>query len=180
MVEVKSTFDSKNITSPLVKLQMRKTRWFWIIFSLAIVFVGALYILFPAEGAESSGRSFGIFLAAVGILFYPIVFILTKGMQKLVNKSMKMMSAETLVCFRFEEEKVYEEDIKGEVMRSTSEVSYELFYKAYETKSHFFMYISMMQTWIIPKKDIVTGTPEEIAHILSGKLGKKFKVLNIK
>jgi len=175
MIEVKSKFD-KNLTKPLLRLQMRKLWWLYLIFILLFVFIGVLSFVSPETDSD---KSFGIFMIVFGVLFFPLVYLLSKVFQKILNNSTKSMSAETFMYFRFNENKIYQESNRGEEYKATYECSYTLLYKAYETKSHFFMYISRMQTFIIPKKDIVTGTPEELRQILYNKLGYKFKVLKI-
>ena len=176
MVEVRSRFD-ESITKPLTQLQMRRLRWFILIFPLIFCFIGIMAVVAPNDPGD---EGFGIFMIVFSVLFIPLVWWLSKGLQKVVNKSMKIMNVETMCYFRFDENKIYQHIVRGEEFKDTSESSYSMLYKAFETRSHFFLYISNMQTHVIPKKDIILGTAQELASILFGKLGKKFKVLKIK
>jgi hypothetical protein len=177
MIEVKSKLDA-SITSPLIRLQLRKFWWAFIVLPLFFIFTGVLYVAYPES--ESFDIGLGIFLIAFGVLFLPLVYLSGKALQKKLNKSMKLMSVETTNYFRFDGDKIYQETNLGEDHKSTAEFNYNLLHKAYETKSHFFMYISMQQAHVLPKKDITAGTPEELAEIFRNRLGKKFKVLKLK
>lgn len=174
MIEVKSKFDA-NLTKPLLRLQLRNLWVLFILFPLFFVLIGVVFIVGPEPDIV-----FGATIIAFGTLFLPLVYLLSIFFQRIINKSMKIMNTETTNYFRFDENKIYQEMIRGDEYKATSESSYKMLHKAYETKSHFFMYISNMQTHVIPKKDIVSGTPQELANIFSAALGKKFKVLKIK
>jgi hypothetical protein len=175
MIEAKGIFNSE-LTKPLNKLQYRRLWWFFILFPLLFILLGVLDI---TRGSEDEFWG-GVFYLVFGVLFLPIVFLLSHVLQKWINKSMKILSSETAYYFRIDENKIYQEMCSGENFRSTSESSYAMLYKAYETGSHFFLFISKLQTHVVPKKDIISGTPEELANILSATLGKKFKFLKIK
>jgi hypothetical protein len=177
MIEVKSKFDA-SITTALLRLELRKLKWLLIVSPLLLICLGILVIVTAEPDAEILGS--GIYLMAIGVLLALFLIFLPKLLQKTAWKSMKLLNTETTNYFRFDETKIYQEMNKGEEYKSTGECSYSLLYKAYETKSHFFLYISRMQTHAVPKKDIITGTAEELAQILSDRLGKSFKVINVK
>lgn len=53
--------------------------------------------------------------------------------------------------------------------------AYSYCYKIKETATHYFIYISYAQAFVVPKADIVEGSIEELNSILSSNLGEKFK-----
>lgn len=176
MIEVQSRFDS-NLTNPLLKLQIRRMWWLFLLFSSLFILFGITNVIDPEMESDTV---LGIMMIALGVLFLPLIFLLSKWLQKIMNKSLKVMNSETINYFRFDESRIFQEMIRGNEYKATSESSYTMLYKAYETQSHFFMYISNRQVHIIPKKDFITGTPQELTNIFSARLGKKFKFINIK
>lgn len=176
MVEVRSRLD-KGLTTPLLRLTLRRILWLFLSFSLLFIALGVITIVGRVDEDSLSG---GIALIAFGVLFLPLFFLLVFGLQRLANKTMPLMGAETLNTFWFDQYKIYQEQLRGTEYRATVESSYTLLYKAYETRSHFFLYISNAQVHIVPKKDIVSGSPEELAGYFTLHLQKKFKKYNIK
>ena len=170
MVEVKSKFDA-DLTKAAIRFQVRKL---WLLFVLLSIFFTAcgFLIVFSPE-AESIGL--GIFLIVIGVLFFPLCYLLTILMQKNINKSMKIMGSETINNYTFYENIIYQHMERGDIFKETSQYGYVMLYRVFETKTHFFMYISNRQTHVIPKKDITIGTPQELSQFFSINLGKKFK-----
>jgi hypothetical protein len=122
----------------------------------------------------------GVFYIVIAVLLLLIIFLLIRVLQKSMNGLNNLVNSEATSYLRIDENRIYREANSDEDFRSMSECSFAMLYKAYETKTHFFLFISNMQPHVVPKKDIIKGTPEELASVLSAKLGKKFKDLNIR
>ena len=171
MVEVKSKFDA-DLTKALLRFQIRKLWLLLILSSFFLIALGFLSVFTSEDGNIGSG----VFFIILGILFFPLVYFLVILVQKAINKSMKIMGPETINDFTFYENVIYQYMERGDDLKETSQYRYVMLYRVYETKTHFFMYISNMQTHVIPKKDITVGTPQELSQFFSINLGKNFKV----
>jgi hypothetical protein len=176
MIEFKTNFGPEILKS-LQKFQMRKMKWLFIAFSIFFIAMGLLSIFDAVEPDIGSG----IFLICFGTFYMPVIGLITFPIAKRQNKTMKILDQETTNYFRFDEFKVYQEMVKYEDYKATIESSYPILHRVCETKTHFFMYISNMQAHVIPKKDIISGTVEELSEIFARSLGKKkFKQYGIK
>lgn len=171
MVKIVTKFDT-NVTKSLNKFAIKKLLPFYIIFSLAFIFLGLCSI--PDEDGTIW---YGIFLIAIGVLFFPICLLLTKIGQKNFNKSMSLMSDETIFSCEFGDNEIYMEESKGSSYFATIRSDYTHFYKVYETDTHYFLYISKQQCHVLPKCDIVEGTVEELNILLFRHLGPKKFIL---
>ena len=60
----------------------------------------------------------------------------------------------------------------GDITSGTSTAQYSALIKVYETKEMFYVYVTPVQAYLLPKKDIVKGTPEELRALLQSKLPK--------
>ncbi|WP_316559061.1 YcxB family protein [Methanimicrococcus stummii] len=60
----------------------------------------------------------------------------------------------------------------------TKVYKYSMLDSAEEKKNEFIIYVTKMQVFLLPKKDIIEGTPEELSALLRNGFGSKFKKLN--
>ena len=60
----------------------------------------------------------------------------------------------------------------GDITSGTSTAQYSALIKVYETREMFYVYVTPVQAYLLPKKDIVKGTPEELRGLLQSKLPK--------
>lgn len=170
MIEIRTKFN-ENVTKELNKMQMKKLWWLYAFFTLIFVLFGVMCGIDKEEGSWIAG---GI-LIAVGVLFFPLCFLLTKILQKNMNKSMSVMSEETLETYKFDENRISIEQTKGNSYHGLTETDYSYLFSVKETKDYWFLYISKMQTHVVPKNNIITGSVEELNEIFKAKLGVKFK-----
>ena len=72
----------------------------------------------------------------------------------------------------------------GETLRVTvsagkrsesNELGYDVFYRAYETRNYFFLYVNPVSAFILPKRCITTGGADALAALLAEKLGARFR-----
>lgn len=172
MVEIRTKFD-ENVTKELNKIQMKKSWWIYALFTVIFVLLGVTFGL-EAEGDWILG---GVFIV-IGICFFPLCLLLTKIMQKNINKSMSVLSEETHEIYKFDELKITIEQTKGSSFHAVTETDYSYLFSVKETKDYWFLYISKLQSHVVPKNNIIEGSVEELNAILSEKLGSKFKPYN--
>lgn len=158
---------NENVTTNINKHTMKKISWVYVLTSALFIFLGVMDVV--------GGNNFGWGLIVFGVLFFPLCFLLTKIIQKNLNKTMTILSDNTQEKYVFDDKKFYIEQIKGENYKGTTEATYDYFFKVEETKTHYFLYISKHQAHVVPKEDIIQGTIEECNHLLSYNLGPKFK-----
>lgn len=58
----------------------------------------------------------------------------------------------------------------GDITSGTSTAQYSALIKAYETRETFYVYVTPVQAYLLPKKDIIKGAPEELRTLLQSKL----------
>lgn len=177
MVEFQGKFD-ESVTKSLNKRAFRKMWWLFALFSVLFICLGVVGIVFREDGED---LSYGISLIAFGVLFAPAVFLLTKVLQKRVDKSLSVMSSDTTETFQFYPDRLIiiqrktragEEECEFE---STTNTRYSYLYKVEETRDTYFLRISKMQSHVVNKSDLKQGTIEELNAILSSNLGLRFK-----
>lgn len=105
MVEFDSVLD-ENKTKALTRFSLKKLWWLFVIVSLALCFIGIDSLILEAP-------VIGIVLIVLGVLFTPLTLLLSKAAQKKANQSMPLLSSETKEYFRFEEQKMFVRQTKG-------------------------------------------------------------------
>ncbi|MDR0831962.1 MAG: hypothetical protein LBM99_03580 [Bacillales bacterium] len=170
MIEIKSKFDA-TMTENMNKAQLKKLGPFMFIVSGIFIILGLLMFLYFEEFEFS-----GIVFMVIGVLYIPLVKVLTKVFQKGINKSMTVLSSETIQYFRFEEKRVFIETVKGDLYKENVDADYSFLYKAVESKEGYMLYISRIQAFYIHKADFITGTSFELNTLLINNLGIKFKI----
>lgn len=170
MVEFKSKFNDK-VTESINKMSFKKLMPLFIILSGVFIVLGLFEFLFPEEGSVGVG----IMFILIGVLYTPLVLLLTKFVQKSINKSMSIMSDETEQTIRFDEERIEIIQIQGDKYEGITKSTYDLLYKVIETATHYFLYISRQQMFVVEKSSITEGTLQELNQILEKNLDKKFK-----
>lgn len=171
MIVFKTGLSSKT-TNQLNKFTFKKIFWLFILISVLCVFMGVIGIV---AGEDAEDRSVGIGLIAFGVLYAPVVWFGVRLIQKHTNKTTAYISDDTVQVFKFEEERCYIEQERGDMFKASLTAAYSYFYKVKETATHYFIYSSSAQVFVAPKADIVEGTVEELNAIFAAKLGKKFK-----
>ena len=166
MVKFETKLNSQ-ASGALNKYAMKKLWWVYALFTVLFVVLGALNL--------KDDTVSGIIFICIGVLFTPLCIILTKLIQKKVDKSMSIMSDDTTETYTFEEDKFTVTQEKGEEFRGTTEAKYSYFNKVTETSTHFYMYLSKMQCHVVPKNALVEGSLEELENIFIKNLGPRFK-----
>lgn len=177
MVEFKGRFD-ENKTKSMNAHSLKKLWWLYLLLSVLIVLCGVISI---ALREDTEDLIFGITFVVLGVLFAPLVFLITFVLQKKVNNSMSVMSSDTTETYQFYPDRLIIKQIKlrsGEEeseYEATTNARYSYLYTVEETRDCYFMRISKMQTHVVYKSDLTQGTIEELNQILQSNLGLKFK-----
>lgn len=61
----------------------------------------------------------------------------------------------------------------GDIVKSNDQLQFEAFYKIYEAKKAFYLFISPNQAYILSKNDFTIGTPDDLRELFSTKFSKK-------
>ena len=64
----------------------------------------------------------------------------------------------------------------GESPDIANTLRYEAIYRAYEAKNDFYIFITRKHAFIVPKKDVVAGSPDELRTLLQTKMRKRFVI----
>lgn len=179
MVEFQGKFD-ENQTNSMNKHTFKKLWWLFLLLSAVLIAIGIVGIVLRED---SEDLVFGVLLLSLGVLYTPLVFLLTKVLQKRLNKSMSIMSSDTTQTFQFYPDRLIIKQVKqrhGEEeteFEATTNTKYDYLYRVEETRDCYFMRISKMQTHVVNKSDLTQGTIEELNEILKSNLGYKFKMM---
>lgn len=166
MIEFVGKLDS-NATKSLNQYQFKKGWVVFLIFSLLFIAVGVIFLL-------GSNIVFGVIMMAVGVLFTPLVLLISKTGQKKMDKSMPILSEETIEVYQFYPDKLIITQRKGNEYESTTTAKYSYLYKVEETQTHYFLKISQVQFHVVNKANLTQGTIEELNRIFYSNLGASF------
>jgi hypothetical protein len=133
-----------------------------------------VFLLIGMANWFDGDRVKGVVMAAVG-LFFPLIMLGTVHLTaKRHLKTNKMYASMKHVYYSFDQDRIYHEtNNKG--LKTTIETGWDNVYRSYEAKDSFYIYISNMQAFIIPKKDIVAGTADEFRRILQERVGSRHR-----
>lgn len=171
MVEANTVF-SKKETIELNKFQLFvRGRIYLIIFMLWFITLG-LMLLFI--GISAVAKLIGvIFIVLFGLGFPAFCWFAIRLLIELQLRTSRVISEETNNYYKIDEDNLFNRLTKTGC-EATFEAKWNLVYKAYETKTHFFIYLNHVQAFVISKAGIFTGTPEELSEMLLKALGKNF------
>lgn len=176
MVEFRTTLNS-NKTQALNKNAFKKLWWMYLLLSLIFVVIGVIGILFREDNSD---LAFGITLTVFGVIFTPLVLLITKLIQRNFDKSMSLISDNTEEVYTFDENEITISQKRGEDYEAFTRAKYNYLFKVTETPTHYFLYISKAQCHVVDKTSLTQGTLIELnAHFINN-LGQKFKPLKNK
>ncbi|MFA5658180.1 MAG: YcxB family protein [Oscillospiraceae bacterium] len=150
----------------------KKSRWVMIVIGLLFVVLGII-MFFDAENTAQKIVSL-IFIVVLGGGYPFLIYGIVRFVVWLQIRSSTAISDDNKIEFCFNSEEVTVKSNKPD-MTTTTNARWNLVYKAYETKTHYFFYISNMQAYIIPKESIKAGSCEGFSALVKEKLGGKFK-----
>lgn len=170
MVEFRSKLDSGK-SQALNSQAFKKSLWLFILAGLALAAVGAWKIVLREDYAD---LVIGIVLLVAGILFTPLMYLLSSVVQNRVDKTTTYISSDTEEVFTFDDRYITVTQTKGDEFMSTTKAKYSYIYKAYEDEKYYYLYISKVQSHVIDKTSITQGTLDELDALLKTNLGYKF------
>lgn len=170
MIEFRTKFDSSK-TNAVNKNTFKRFAWAFVLFSAIFIAIGIAEI---AVG-DAEDLSYGIFLLVVGVLFMPLVWVLTKIIQRSLDRSMSIMSSETEEIYTFEEDYIKIDSRRGDEYHGFTEAKYTYLYRVIENDKFYFLYISKAQCHVVDKASLTVGTLVELNSLLRAQLGPKFK-----
>lgn len=181
MVVVKSKLNGKN-TFHALKFQTQKAKKSILICSVIIFLIGMLFIGLAIKNKTNQNLLIyysvaGVLFALIGVFYMPLIKWLNKKQQAKTNDSMNLLSDETEITYKFEENKLFIYITRGTKYREVTEMDYDIITEVCEDNETIVLFISNMQVYVINKADIVSGTVEDIRSIL-GKyfIGDKYKI----
>lgn len=142
---------------------------------IQILFMVIFLTLFGIQYYEERDIILLVFALCFGLGFPLLCFIFMKISVWFYIRSSKMIADNNLVFFNFNEDSINIRTEKPDMVTTTN-IKWNLLYKAFETKKYYFMYISNMQSYIIPKETIKTGTIKDFSNLLTSKLSKKYRL----
>ncbi len=173
MIEFIGKFD-ENVTKNLNTHFYKKHWWLYVLCSVAFILFG-VFGIFVRE--DNSDLALAIFLIVFGVLFTPITMLLTSVLQKNMNKSMHILSSDTVETYQFYPDKLVITQKKGDEFEAVTTTRYSYFYSIEETTDRYFLRISKSQSHVVNKADLTQGSIPELNVILHANLGEKFKSL---
>ncbi len=166
MIKFVTAFNSEK-AKLINKRTFAKSLWAFIVLSLVMVLYGVVML--------SDDVLIGVTLIVVGVLFYPLVRLITFFLQRKQNQSMSIMSEQTEETYQFDDEYIVITQHQGRDFQAVTRATYNYLYSAEETADCYYLYISKMQCHVLPKRDLVEGSLQEMNDLLARKLGDKFK-----
>ncbi len=170
MVEFKIKLDNK-VTEIINKHHLSKMKSLFTVVLIVFAFLGFMMLCVAYEDFQNNVESalsnliFGIVLLIVGVCYYPLTKWFAKKYQNKIDSSMSILSSETEEVYKFDEDKLFIFVTKGEDYRSAVETNYKYINNIVETDEHYFLYISKIQCHVLNKKDLVSGSLEELNKI---------------
>lgn len=142
----------------------------WYLSYLPPVLFGILGLLAFLDG--ESAPAYTLWAVAAGT---PLLMLLTLALAgKWHLKTNKMYASMKNVYYRFDRNTLFSETVNPN-LKTTLETGWDNVYRIYESKTSFYIYISNLQAFIIPKADIVTGQPEELSRMFGELAGNKLR-----
>ena len=176
MVEFHSRLDSSK-TDALNKNTFKRLWW---LFALVSVLFIALGIIGLIVREDSEDLYYAIFCLTFGVCFTPLVWLISKPIQKSLNKSTAYVSDNTEEVYTFDEEGFTITQKKTDEFSAMTQAKYSYLYKVIENNTHYFLYISKTQCHVVDKASITQGSLDELNAIFARQLGSKYKCKNVK
>ncbi len=167
MVKFRTTLDS-NASNSLNSHDMRRVVAMEVILCVSFVLAGFAFVMIDEV-------ALGVFVAVFGLVFPIILFATVKQKQKSLNKSSALMSAQTVQEFDFYDDHYTVTTTSGSMYNATATAQYCYLFRVCETKTHYFLYVSVGQAEVVAKSGLVEGTIEQLNDIFARNLGQKFQ-----
>lgn len=122
----------------------------------------------PSNAFEKSfGLAMGVFFTVFGFLYFPLVKVLSRFMQKRVDATMNIIGNDAAETFTFDENGLVIESERPGIYKSLVEASYKYLFRVEEDIDCFYLLISKVQSHVIFKKQLTEGSMQEFYGLLS-------------
>ena len=135
----------------------------WFIAYMPTVIFVAIGVMAYLDDERTAAYTMWVLGAGIPLFLRLIIRITAKRNLK----TNKMYANMKNIYYRFDLQGLFSETASPKI-KTTLETDWDNVYRVYESKDSFYIYISNMQAFIIPKSDIVTGTPEELSQMMTG------------
>ncbi|MDV0445855.1 hypothetical protein MmiAt1_14550 [Methanimicrococcus sp. At1] len=144
--------------------------------SLCLILPGIIFLLlFYNIGTV---RKMSILLIVLGILLIPFSYLTAPMIQKNMRNLLMKKENKAVIEYEVTETELIQNVTRQNGALETKTYKYSMLDSAEEKKNEFIIYVTKMQVFLLPKKDIIEGTPEELSVLLRNEFGSKFKKLN--
>jgi len=143
---------------------MLKNRGLMVFYAVLEALLILLFIGLFATGAAADSFPFVIF-CGVMIAVLPVTVFLTPLLTAALNKNILGLENQ----FTFTEQGVRVVST-GPAMQSQAEMEYKMICKAYETKDSFYIYLTKLQAYPLPKNNIEENKVDDLRRLLAEKL----------
>ena len=168
MIEVK-TILNENLVRRFNNGQTMKKIWLPFVLMIAFVVPGVIGLALKWDTFIS------VFLIAVGLLL-PVIYLFTaRFMLNRMLKNSPALKNGTTQIWRFLEDKIIFNESGKYVQAHDTQIEYDALFKAEESDTAFYLYISKIQAYILDVKGFTMGSRRELHNLLEEKLGKAFK-----
>lgn len=142
----------------------------WIFAYLPTFILIAVGVPAYLDGDEQAAILIGVLALLMPLLMLGMTVIGAK-LHLRTNKMFKNMGN---IYYRFDRRFLFNETVSPN-MKSTIETEWSNVYRIYESADSFYIYISNMQAFIIPKADIITGSAEGLARMVKELAPDKYR-----
>ncbi len=167
---------NKESTKSANESQMKNIKWVYVLFTVLFSLAGIFTLLgyFSSDETEKyvSDLIFGILLLLLGVGFKPLCVLLTKKTQSKLDKTMSILSDDTLETYYFFEDRIVIEAEQNGLYHSKTEATYKYIFQVAEEKEFFLFYISKIQCHVVAKKYLVEGSLNELTEYLKSNFDK--------
>ena len=161
------------LTKALLKFQLKQLLWVYIVFPAFMIIMGIVFLCIDADLLLPQG----LMLIIIGLIFPFFTWSLTLLMQKRLDKSQKLLSNDTKIVYEFYGSYFKQTVDKGNDLTDVAKIAYNMLAKVFHTKSHYFLYASSMQAFVVTAKDMSESQKFMLNDIFDKYLGKKFKIV---
>ncbi|MGN1259299.1 MAG: YcxB family protein [Christensenellales bacterium] len=106
---------------------------------------------------------------AVGIIVACLIPFVYKQVVKSATKDNKLISSNTFVDYKFEEEGVRTTTRKGTVIIATFAIDYRMINKAVENKNYIYFFVSGGNAYVLDKNGMTYGKLEDFVNFLKSR-----------
>lgn len=140
----------------------------------AIIILPAVFFLILFYRIPSV-RILTLGIILLGILFVPFIYYFGPAIQMTLRNALIPKKSEAVIEYVLTENEIVQQTTRKNGMIEIKKFEYSMLKEAEERKNEFVIYVSKMQVFVLPKKDINQGSVEDLRNLLRQKFGNQFK-----